>query len=97
MNRYKRFEANGHFTQSYSIGFDLNSSGNLLASGSVNGCVYVYESQSRKLQTKIDVFSRKDASTAVLCMDAKFKYDSVKNKEILAVSGASGSIKIFEI
>ena len=95
MNKLKRFESSGHCTQAYSIGFDLNSSGNLLASGSANGCVFIYDIQSTKLNRKIEVFNKE--LNAQPCMDVKFKYDSVRRRELVAASGANGTVKVFEI
>lgn len=95
MNKFKRFESKNHLTEGYSIGFDLSSSGCLLAGASRDGFVYLYNTNSGKLINKIEAFN-KDISSQV-CLDAKFqpKLDSNSVKETLATSSWNGTIKIF--
>lgn len=98
MNRFKRFESNGHSTQGYSIGFDINSSGSLIASGSRDGSVYVYNSSTGKLVNKIEAFSKEIVQEP--CLDAKFQpcsTDGSYSKPVIAASSWNGVIKIFSL
>jgi WD40 repeat protein len=92
MNKYKRFETNGHLVNGYSIGFDVNNYGTLLASGSTSGCAYVYNIQTNKLLFIKDAFNKLVRQP---CMDAKFK--NFNEDQFLAVSSWNGLIKIYEI
>ena len=58
MNKNRRFESKNHITQGYSIGFDINQTGTLIASGSIDGCVYIYNTSNGKLVHKIDAFNK---------------------------------------
>ena len=96
MNKFKRFESKGHQSQGYSIGFDINSNGNILASGSVDGCAYIYNFHSTKLLSKIDTFNKNIFNQP--CMDVKFNSNqSISNSQFIAMSSWSGEIKIFQI
>ena len=99
MNKYKRFESKDHFVNGYSIGFDLNASGTLIASGSIDGSVYLYNYESSKLLKKVNAFNMEIVSQP--CMDAKFQPTSngggSNMKNYLAASSWNGDIKIFNI
>lgn len=99
MNKYKRFETNGHTISGYSIGFDINGNGSLIASGSVDGCVYVYNCDTSKLVNKVNAFNMDIISQP--CMDAKFQHvnrlNSSNESILLAASCWNGLIKIFDI
>jgi WD40 repeat protein len=104
MNKNRRFESKNHITQGYSIGFDLNQTGTLLASGSLDGFVYIYNTSNGKLFDKIDAFNKQIMNQP--CMDAKFQsseclsntYSSncSQERQYLAVSSINGPIKIYE-
>ncbi len=89
MNKYKRYES--HTTQGYSIGFDINQSGSLISTGSIDGSVYIYNCQTSKLIKKYDAFNKELVKQP--CTDAKFEPFT---KKFLAASSWSGLIKIFE-
>jgi len=89
MNKYKRYE--NHMTQGYSIGFDVNQNGSLISTGSIDGCVYIYNCQTSKLIKKFDAFNKELMQQP--CTDAKFQ---PLRKRYLAASSWSGLIKIFE-
>lgn len=92
MNKKKRFQSEDHVTEGYSIGFDINSSGNLIASGSTRGCVCIYNLNSGDLIKKIS-HSQKEPNRP-MSLDIKFK--KRLNKELIAVSFSNGEIKIIE-
>ena len=96
MNKFKRFESSDHVTNAYSIGFDLNKHGSLLASGSSNGHAVIYNLQSSKLVYKLEGFSMPVPKFP--CMDTKFNSFKKNNadKYFLAASGWNGIIKIYE-
>ncbi len=95
MNKYKRFESTGHATQGCSIGFDLNPSGNLLASGSLDGFVYVYNASTSKLEFKIKAFGNE--LTRSPCMDVKFNTSESKQGKLIAASSSNGVIKVYQL
>ncbi len=97
MNKHKRYESKDHAVNGYSIGFDINKYGSLLASGSSTGHVLIYNLQSSKLIDKLDVFN--STISPVPCMDAKFNHfnDDDDSKCLLAGSSWNGMIKIFQI
>jgi len=97
MNKHKRFESRNHVVNGYSIGFDVNKYGSLLASGSSTGHVLIYNLQSSKLLESLNVFA--SAMPPVPCMDAKFNNFSDQGGEkcLLAVSGWNGMIKVYDI
>jgi WD40 repeat protein len=98
MNKYRRYEGRGHVTRGYSIGFDLNAAGNWLASGSTDGCVYVYDVVTSKLAFKLDAFSSGELIKQPV-MDVRFQAidSNDRSGQMLAVSGWNGKIKIFQI
>ena len=96
MNKYKRFECGDHAVNGYSIGFDINQYGTLLASGSSTGNVCIYNMQSSKLVKKLGPFS--ETAWKSPCMDCKFNnFKTSNDKFLLAVSSWNGGIKIFQI
>ncbi|RNA24559.1 WD repeat-containing 25 [Brachionus plicatilis] len=82
MNKKKKFKSTGHVTEGYSIGFDLNSSGCLIASGSTKGSVCIYNSNSGGLIKKIE-YPHKEAIKP-MSLDVSFK--KRLDEEVLAVS-----------
>jgi WD40 repeat protein len=101
MNKYKRYQASTHRTAGYYIGFDVNSSGNLLASGSLDGSVYIYDVKTSKLLHRVEAFNRKLVDQP--CMDVKFKPNqsdqatsSTNNRPVIAASCFNGMIKILQ-
>ena len=95
MNKHKRFEANGHTVSGYSIGFDINETGSLIASGSVDGCIYLYNTDSSKMINKINAFNMDIISQP--CMDTKFQHVSKFNENnLLAAACWNGVIKVFD-
>ena len=99
MNKFKRYESKSHLAQGYSIGFDISTNGTLIASGSSDGCAYIYNCDSSKLVNKIDAFNKQ--LVAQPCMDAKFQpinfMDSTQTCQYLALSSWNGEIKIYKI
>lgn len=93
MNKHKRFESGGHVTEGYSIGFDVNSNGSLIASGSTRGCVCIYNCNSSGLIKKID-YPLNDIAKP-MSLDVRFK--KRMHKELIAVSYSNGHIKIIEL
>ncbi|XP_033127484.1 WD repeat-containing protein 25-like [Anneissia japonica] len=51
LNKFKRFE--GHKIEGYPIGFDYSPDGNIITSGSSDGCVYFYSYKTSKLIKKL--------------------------------------------
>ena len=100
MNKCKRYESTGHRVNGYSVGFDFNATGSLIASGSADGCVYLYNFETSKLIRRINVFNKELVSQP--CMDVKFQSLSHQNefagssRAYLAASSWNGAIKIFE-
>ena len=94
MNKHKRFESHGHASNGYSIGFDINIYGTLLASASSNGSIFIYNLQTSKLFSRLDAFNKLMLKQP--CMDAKFNLFQ-NGKSLLAVSSWEGLIKIYEI
>jgi WD repeat-containing protein 25 len=88
MNKSRRFE--GHQAAGYNIGFDLNKNGNVIASGSIDGLVYFYNTHSGNLMYKVDAFKN---GINQPCMDAKF---NPNNDNTVAVSSWDGKIKLFD-
>lgn len=88
INKYKRYEAIGYRTEGYSIGFDISSSGTLIASGSLDGAVYIFDVKSSKLSKKMKAFIMPDK-----CLDVKFSNFA----NFIACSSSNGLIKIFEL
>lgn len=97
MNKHKRFESGRQRTQGYYIGCDVNASGCLIASGSIDGGVYVYNVHTSQLVERVQGFGRTLAGGEQPCMDVKFKLDANSNKSLIAASGWNGQIKIFEL
>lgn len=97
MNKFKRFESNGHHTAGYSIGFDLNKSGTLLASGSSSGKVFIYNFQSSKLLRILEVYNKYTITQP--CTDVKFQINHFEssNEQVLAVSCWNGIVKILNV
>lgn len=93
INKRKKFESVGHVTEGYSIGFDLNSNGSLVASGSTRGCVCIYNCNSSGLIKKIDY--PLNEMPKPMSLDVKFK--KRLDKELIAVSYSNGEIKILEL
>lgn len=92
MNKTQRFES-GHVSQGYSIGIDLNRSGNLMASGSSDSSIYIYNTHTTKLVKKLDI--PRPSVRREPCMDVKFKLSH--GKETLAASFYDGVITILDI
>lgn len=88
MNKNRRFQL--HQTAGYNIGFDVNDNGYEIASGSVNGLIYFYHTNSGKIIYKIDAFKNEFNQP---CMDVKF---NPTNKNTIAVSSWNGKIKLFD-
>ena len=99
MNKHKRFESKGHTANGYSIGFDLNESGALIASGSVDGCIYIYNYETSKLVRRLDAFNMNLIGQP--CMDAKFQpfneFHRSNENQLLAASCWNGAIKAFDL
>jgi WD40 repeat protein len=71
----------------------LNLNGSILASGSSNGCVFVYNFSTSKLIQKFEIFTKYFVQP---CMDVKFQPINSDNKNILAASSWNGMIRIFD-
>lgn len=95
MNRNVKFESAGHKTAGYSIGFDLDSSGRRMVTGSIKGTAYVYDLFSSRVVSKIRAFSQSVAYEP--CMDAMFQPQTQSGSgQLLAVSSLLGQIKVYE-
>ncbi len=88
MNKFKRFE--GHQTAGYNIGFDINSNGTMMVSGSSDGYAVFYNAQTSKIISKLSLFTKPLIQP---CTDAKFN-PYTQNK--IAFSSWNGVIKIYE-
>jgi len=63
MNRARRFE--GHSVGGFGISCDISPNGQVVASGSSDGCVYFYDWKSSRLLKRIQVHDD-------VCMDVAF-------------------------
>ena len=81
----------------YSIGFDLNQSGSILASGSINGSIYIYNTNTSKLITRIDAFNKQHIKQP--CTDVKFQqFNASKSQSASSLStSASASSSLLNL
>ncbi|KAL6660336.1 hypothetical protein ACP70R_001882 [Stipagrostis hirtigluma subsp. patula] len=84
LNKYMRFE--GHGVWGFPIKCNFSLSGRELASGSSDGCIYIYDYKSGRLLRKIEAF--KDACTDVA-------YNPVM-PNVIASCSWTGEISVFE-
>ncbi|XP_046852326.1 WD repeat-containing protein 25-like [Xenia sp. Carnegie-2017] len=81
LNHYKRFE--GHNVSGYHIGMDISPDGSLVASGSSNGFLYVYNYSTTKISNTFEL------SNSQPCMDVAW---SLSSPSLLASCDWSGQI-----
>jgi hypothetical protein len=74
----------------YNIGFDINKSGNICATGSTDGISVFYNLYSSKIISKFNIFTKPIVQP---CMDVKFN-QFVNNK--IAFSAWNGTICIYD-
>lgn len=94
MNKNKKFRSANYSTEAYAIGFDINSNGTVIYSGSADGAIYLYNTASSKLLRTIDVFNRQIVKQP--CMDVKIQREISNGRQYLAASSWNGQIKILD-
>jgi hypothetical protein len=78
-------------TQSYNIGFDINSEGSMMITGDINGYAVMFNLATSKIIKKFPVF--RNQTVIQPCTDAKF-HPIIKNK--IGFSCWNGEICIYD-
>lgn len=112
LNNHRRFETKRtkggavlveQRTQGYYIGCQVNPSGSLLASGSLDGRAFVYSVETCELVRRVDAFV--DLKPLGPCMDVKLsrmltsehpQYRQPGGRCLLAAASSTGLIRVFE-
>ncbi|GFP90245.1 WD repeat-containing protein 25 [Phtheirospermum japonicum] len=83
LDKYKRYE--GHGVSGFPIKCNFSSDGNILASGSYDGCIYFYDSKSTKFLKKVKAYEQ-------ACVDVAFHPTL---PDVIASCSWHGEISIF--
>ncbi|KAI8010190.1 WD repeat-containing protein 25 [Camellia lanceoleosa] len=84
LDKYKRYE--GHGVSGFPIKCNFSSDGEMLVSGSSDGCIYFYNSRSTELIKKIEAYEQ-------ACIDVAF-HPTMPN--VVASCSWSGDVSVFE-
>lgn len=84
LDKYKRYE--GHGVSGFPIKCNFSSDGEMLVSGSSDGCIYFYNSRSTELIKKIKAYEQ-------ACIDVSF-HPTMSN--VVASCSWSGDVSVFE-
>ncbi|XP_047317287.1 WD repeat-containing protein 25-like [Impatiens glandulifera] len=84
LDKYKRYE--GHGVSGFPIKCSFNMKGDILASGSSDGCLYLYNSKSSRLVKKIKAYEQ-------ACIDVSF-HPVIPN--VIASCSWNGDVSVFE-